>query len=47
MENKIFRNKTALSEANINTNRLRSTKWTYCKEESFATNYFLKNLIWV
>ena len=31
---------TALSEANIKTNRMATTKWTYHKEWSFASNYF-------
>ena len=36
--NKTLPCKTALSEANIKTNRVRSTKWTYHKEWSFANN---------
>ena len=34
------------SAANVKTNRMGSTKWTYRKERSFASNYFvfLKNL---
>ena len=32
--------KTALSEANVKTNRMGSTKWTYLKECSFARTYF-------
>ena len=35
-----FRYKTALSEANVKTNRMGSTKWTYHKEQSFASNHF-------
>ena len=31
--------KTALSEANVKTNRMATTKWTYHKEWSFASNY--------
>ena len=30
-----------LSEANIKTNRIATTKWTYHKEWSFASNYFI------
>ena len=30
---------TDLSKANVKTNRTGSTKWTYYKEHSFATNY--------
>ena len=30
--------KTALSEANVKTNRMATTKWTYHKEWSFASN---------
>ena len=38
--------KTALSEANVKTDRMTTTKWTYNKEWSFANNYFsfLENL---
>ena len=46
IESATFPHKTALSEANVKTNRMGSTKWTYRKERSFASNYFvfLKNL---
>ena len=40
-ENTTFPYKTALSEANDQTNRLESKKWTNRKERSFAINYFL------
>ena len=33
--------KTALSEANVKTNKMATTKWTYHKEWSFASNYFI------
>ena len=54
IESAIFPHKTALPEANVKTNRMRSTKWTYHKGQSFATNYFSflkilfqsKNLFW-
>ena len=37
-----FSFKTALSEANVKTNRIATTKWTYYKDEwSFASNYFI------
>ena len=36
IENATFTYKTVLSEANIRTNRMGSTKWTYHKELSFA-----------
>ena len=39
IDNITFPYKTALSEVNVKTNRMRSTKWTYQKE-SFASNYF-------
>ena len=39
-ENALFSYKTAISEANVKTNRMVSTKWTYHKERSFASNYF-------
>ena len=29
-----------LKEANVKTNRLVTTKWTYKRERSFASNYF-------
>ena len=41
IENATFPQKTALSEANVKTNRMGSTKWTYHKEPSFASNYFI------
>ena len=40
IENASFPYKTALSEANIKTNRIVSTKWIYHKERRFASNYF-------
>ena len=40
IENARFQYKTALSEANVKTNRMRSTNWTYRNERSFASNYF-------
>ena len=33
--------KTALSETNVKTNRMATTKWTYHKEWSFASNSFI------
>ena len=46
IENTSFPFKTALSEANVKTNRMATTKWTYHKGWSFASNYliFLENL---
>ena len=46
IENIPFSFKTALSEANIKTNRMATTNWTYQNEWSFASNYmiFLENL---
>ena len=46
IENASFPYKTALSEANIKTNRIVSTKRTYYNERSFASNtlFFLKIL---
>ena len=41
IENASFLYKTALLEANVKTNRIVSTKWTYHKERSFASNYFI------
>ena len=40
IENAAFPYITALSETNVKTNRIVSTKWTYPKEQSFASNYF-------
>ena len=33
--------KTGLSEINVKTNRMATTKWTYHKGWSFASNYFI------
>ena len=41
VENTSFPFKTALSETNVKTNRMATTKWTYHKEWSFASNYFI------
>ena len=40
IDNITFPYKTALSEANVKTKRMGSTKLTYRKERSFATNHF-------
>ena len=40
-ENATFPYKTTLSKANVNKNRMGSTKWTYRKEWSFTSNYFI------
>ena len=47
IENTSFLFKTALSEANVKTNRMATAKWTYQKEWSFVSNYFifLENLV--
>ena len=41
IENTLFPLETALSEVNVKTNRMESTKWTYHKGWSFASNYFI------
>ena len=41
IENASFPYKFAISEANVKTNRMVSTKWTYHRERSFANNYFI------
>ena len=41
IENTPFPFKTALSKANVKTNRMVTTKWTYDKEWSFASNYLI------
>ena len=40
-ESATFPYKTALPKANVKTNWIGSTKWTYHKECTFATDYFL------
>ena len=41
IENASFPYKTAIWEVNFKTNRMVCTKWTYHKEWSFASNYFI------
>ena len=41
IENASFPYKTLISEANVKTNRMVSTKWTYYQKRSFAGNYFI------
>ena len=41
IEKASFPYKTALSEANVKTNRMVTTKWAYHRERSFASNYFI------
>ena len=41
IENTSFPFKSALSEANVKTNRMATAKSTYHKEWSFASNYFI------
>ena len=38
IEDALFPYKTAPWEANVKTNRMVTTKWTYQKERSFASN---------
>ena len=40
IENASFPYKPAISEANVKANRMVCTKWTYHKEQSFATISF-------
>ena len=40
-ENTSFPFKIALSQAHVKTNRIMTTKWTYQKELSFASNYLI------
>ena len=46
IENASFPYKTSISEDNVKTNRMVTTKWSYHKERSFSSNYFIfwKNL---
>ena len=41
IENTSFPYKTTISEASVKTNIMLTTKWTYRKEWSFASNYFI------
>ena len=41
IESASFPYKTSISEADVKTNRMVSTKWTYHKERIFASNYFI------
>ena len=41
IENIPFPFKTALSETNVKTNSMVTTKWTYHKAGSFASNYLI------
>ena len=41
IESESFPYKTAVSDTNVKTNRIVSTKWTYQKEQSLASNYFI------
>ena len=36
-----FPYKTAVSEVNVKTNKMLTTKWAYHREWSFASNYFI------
>ena len=40
IENASFPYKTAISKAHVKKNRMVTTKWTYHKQRSFASNYF-------
>ena len=41
IENSSFPYITAISEANVTKNTMVSTKWTYHKARSFASNFFI------
>ena len=41
IKNVSFPYKTTVSEANVKTNWMESTKWTYHKERGFASNFFI------
>ena len=41
VENASFPYKLVILEANVKTIRMVSTKWTYLKERSFASNHFI------
>ena len=41
IESPTFPKQATLSEANVKTNRMGSTKWTYHNERRFSSNYFI------
>ena len=41
IENATYPYKIAPSKANVKTNRIRSTKWTYNKDQGFSSDYFI------
>ena len=41
IENAPFPCKTTILETNVKINRMVSKKWTYEKEQTFASNYFI------
>ena len=41
IENALFPYKTAISETSVKTNKMVTIKWTYQKERSFASKYFI------
>ena len=41
IENASFPYETTISKANVKTNKVMSTKWTYHKEWTFISNYFI------
>ena len=41
IENASFPYKTAMSEANVKTYKMVTTKWTYHKEQSFGSNCYI------
>ena len=41
IENVSFPDKTVVAEANVKTNIVVTTKWSYPKEQSFTNNYFV------
>ena len=41
IENASFPYKTAITEPNVKTNKMVTTKWTYRKKRSFASNFFI------
>ena len=41
IENASFPYKTAISEVSVKTSRMVCTKWTYHKEQSFTSSYFI------
>ena len=45
IDNASFPYESVISEANVKTNRMVTTKWTYHKERMSVTNLFFENFV--